>query len=314
MESTQTGSLISAVADDGTPLAVQVLGAGSGPPVLVLPGGPCRSPEYLEDLAGLAGTRTLAVLHPRGTPATGSLSRGWWTDAADVVSALDALGLDRADLIAHSAGAQLALAAATRYPGRVRSLLLVTPSLTWLTDTEHDGAAIAARRTEPVIGRAMASLAGPAPRDEARFQADSPVQRPAGYARWTLREQEHSPLGSTSLAASGAWSRDIPEDAADRVRQADLPPTLVIGGTEDILVGDAPVRAGARVLGARLEMIGDCGHYPWVEQPEAFRGLVDPWVAQGVPGPRVDRLTDRPRLRRSPAASPDGPHRDGPRR
>jgi pimeloyl-ACP methyl ester carboxylesterase len=286
VESSQDGSLIHAAADDGTPIAVQLLGAGSGPPVLVLPGGPCRSPEYLEDLAGLAEARPLAVLHPRGTPATGGLSRGWWTDAADVVSAADALGLDRADLLGHSAGAQLALATAARYPDRVRSLVLVTPALTWLTDTGHDGEAIAGRRTEPVITRAMASLAGPAPEDEARFQADSPVQRPAGYARWTPREQEHAPLGATSLVASGAWSRDIPGDAAHRIRQAALPPTLVIGGTEDILVGDAPVRAGARVLGARLEMIEDCGHYPWVEQPEAFRRLVDPWVVQDAPGPR----------------------------
>jgi pimeloyl-ACP methyl ester carboxylesterase len=282
--------LIHAVSDDGTRVAVQIVGAVSGPPVIVLPGGPCRSPEYLEDLAGLAAVRPLAVLHPRGTPATGTLPRGWWADAADVVAAADALGLEQADLLAHSAGAQLALATAAQYPGRVRSLLLVTPALAWLTDTDHDGAAIAARRTEPVIARAMASMAGPAPEDEARFQEQSPVQRPAGYARWTRREQAHSPVGSTSMAAQAAWSRGIPEDAADRIRRAALPPTLAIGGTEDILVGDAPVRAGARALGTRLEMIEDCGHYPWVEQPDAFRRLVDPWVAPAVladePGPR----------------------------
>jgi pimeloyl-ACP methyl ester carboxylesterase len=304
VESSRDGSLVHATSDDGTRIAVQLLGAGSGPPVIVLPGGPCRSPEYLEDLAGLADARPLAVLHPRGTPATGSLSRGWWADAADVVTAIAALGLDRADLIGHSAGAQLALATAAQYPDRVRSLLLLTPSLTWLTDTGHDGAEIAGRRTEPVIARAMASLAGPAPEDEAQFQTDSPIQRPAGYARWTRREQEHSPLGSTSLASSGAWSRGIPDDAVHRIRQAALPPTLVIGGTEDILVGDAPVRAGAGALGARLEMIEDCGHYPWVEQPEAFRRLVDPWVALDAPGPRVERSAGRPRLTRTPRRNP----------
>jgi len=285
MESTKDGSLIHATSDDGTRIAVLLLGAGTGPPVIVLPGGPCRSPEYLEDLAGLAEVRPLAVLHPRGTPATGGLSRGWWADAADVVAALDTLGLDRADVLGHSAGAQLALATVAQHPDRVRSLLLVTPSLAWLTGTEHDGAAIAGRRSEPVIARALASLAGPGPEDEAQFQAGSPIQRPAGYARWTRREQEHSPLGSTSLAASGAWSLGIPDDAVHRIRQAALPPTLVIGGTEDILVGDAPVRAGARALGAPLEMIEDCGHYPWVEQPESFRRFVDPWLTQDDPGP-----------------------------
>ncbi|MDI3329498.1 MAG: alpha/beta hydrolase [Micrococcus sp.] len=272
-------SLLHVTSDDGTRLAVQLLGAGSGPPLIVLPGGPCRSPEYLEDLAGLSEVRPLAVLHPRGTPATGTLSRGWWTDAADVVAVIDALGLAQADLLAHSAGTQLALATAVQHPDRVRTLALVTPAAAWLTGTEHDGAAIAARRQEPVIAEALASMAGPEPDDEPQFQAASPIQRPAGYARWTRREQEHSPLGSTSRAAQHAWYAHTPDDAVDRIRQAGVPPTLVIGGTEDILVGDAPVRALARVLGARLEMIDDCGHYPWVEQPGAFRRLVDPWVA-----------------------------------
>jgi pimeloyl-ACP methyl ester carboxylesterase len=286
VESPRAAPLVHAESEDGTRIAVQLVGAASGPPVIVLPGGPCRSPEYLEDLAGLAAVRPLAVLHPRGTPATGTLSRGWWADAADVVAVADALGLEQADLLAHSAGAQLALAAAAQYPGRVRSLLLVTPALAWLTGTDHDGAAIAARRTEPVIARALASMAGPVPEDEARFQEQAPIQRPAGYARWTPREQAHSPVGPTSMAAQAAWSRGIPEDVADRIRRAALPPTLVIGGTEDILVGDAPVRAGARALGTRLEMIEDCGHYPWVEQPDAFRRRVDPWVAPAAPGRR----------------------------
>jgi pimeloyl-ACP methyl ester carboxylesterase len=279
MEPSQYGSLIHATADDGTRIAIQLMGDGSGPPIIVLPGGPCRSPEYLEDLAGLAGVRPLAIVHPRGTPATGAVSRGWWADAADLVAVADALELDRIDLLGHSAGAQLALATVAQHPGRVRSLLLVTPSLTWLTDTDHDGDAIASRRTEPVIARALASMAGPEPQDEARFQAESPVQRPAGYARWTRREQEHSPLGATSQAAQAAWYANVPQDAARRVLEATLPDTLVIGGTEDILVGDAPVRAGAQALGARLEMLGDCGHYPWVEQPAAFRRIVDPWVS-----------------------------------
>ena len=35
---------------------------GAGEPVVVLPGGPCRGVEYLEDLAGLADDRPLVVM------------------------------------------------------------------------------------------------------------------------------------------------------------------------------------------------------------------------------------------------------------
>lgn len=89
--------------------AVTETGPADADPVIVLPGGPCRGPEYLSDLAGLDSTRRRVVLHPRGTPRSGGLSRGWWQDADDVAALVDALGMDAAHLIAHSAGTRLAL-------------------------------------------------------------------------------------------------------------------------------------------------------------------------------------------------------------
>jgi pimeloyl-ACP methyl ester carboxylesterase len=73
-----------------------------------------------------------------------------------------------------------------------------------------------------------------------------------------------------SLAGTNAWSGEVPDDAASNVLAAAMPPTSVIGGAEDILSGVRPVRAMASALGATLHMIPGCGHYPWVEQPEAF--------------------------------------------
>ncbi len=81
-----------------------------------------------------------------------------------------------------------------------------------------------------------------------------------------------------SLAAARAWFADVPGDAAERIRSADLPPTLVIAGDADLLTGVQPVRDYAAVLGAELAMLDDCGHYPWVEQPEAFRSVAEAWL------------------------------------
>ncbi|WP_218683114.1 alpha/beta fold hydrolase, partial [Microbacterium sp. BF1] len=43
------------------------------------------------------------------------------------------VGLESIDLVAHSAGTRLALATATQFPDRVRSMALITPPATWLT-------------------------------------------------------------------------------------------------------------------------------------------------------------------------------------
>ena len=265
--------------DVGTTVAVTRIGHTSTDPTIVLPGGPCRGPEYLEDLAGLGDTHAFAVLHPRGTPLSGGLSRGWWSDADDVIALADALELSQVDLIAHSAGTRLALATAVRYPDRVASMALITPPASWLTDTPYDGAPIADIRTDAAFIDAMTSLEQDQPDTEEAFRKTFLRQAPATYAQWTAHEKAHAAVGAMSLAAAGAWFTDIPVDAAARIRSAELPPTLVIGGAEDLLTGVQPVVAYAQALGADLSMIDDCGHYPWVEQPGAFSRLVDEWLA-----------------------------------
>ena len=263
------------------PFAFSRLGDASGPAVIVLPGGPCRGPEYLGDLAGLADDHALVVLHPRGAPHSGGLSRGWWSDADDVVALVDALGLADVDIVAHSAGTRLALATAARFGERVRSLALVTPPAAWLTGASSDVASIAVNRAEPEVTEALAALEHGDASTETEYRALFLRQAPAGYARWTDRERAHAQLGAVSLAAATAWFRDIPSDAPERIRAIHSPPpTLVVGGDQDLLTGVQPVRDYAAALDARVAFIAECGHYPWIEQPAAFRELLDTWLAE----------------------------------
>ncbi len=259
------------------PFAVSTIGNADDEPAIVLPGGPARGIEYLGDMAGLGRDRAIVVLHPRGTPTSGGLSRGWWADADDVLLLTDALGLSRVDLVGHSAGTRLALATAARYPDRVRSLALVTPPASWLTDT-HSDAADLARGAEPAVRAGFDALGEDDPRSAEEFRRQFLRQAPATYARWGAVEEAHARLGTVDLDAAHAWFRDIPADAAGRIRAAVSAPTLVVGGDRDLLTGVAPVRAYADALGARLEMIPDCGHYPWVEQPVAFREILGAWL------------------------------------
>lgn len=267
-----------AVDDLDLPFAVSQIGARDGEPVVVLPGGPCRGFEYLGDLAGLAGTYNLVVLRPRGTPLSGGLSHGWWADADDVVALADALGVRQVRVVAHSAATRLALAVAARFPDRLQSLALVTPPASWLSGTTEDAGVVELDRDDPEVADALEALELGDPDTDAAFVRLFRRQAAATYAHWTRHEQAHAGVGVMNLAAVSAWFTDIPVDVVSRICGAVMPPTLVIGGGNDVLTGRQPVVDYARALHAELAVIDDCGHYPWVEQPDAFYRIVDDWL------------------------------------
>lgn len=265
-------------AADGTELHYDE--SGEGKTLVVLPGGAGRHPSYLGDLAGLPGR--LVVHHFRGageSPAVGA--RSFWDQARDVDDLRAHLGLDRLDLVAHSAGTRVAIAYAAQYPDRVASMLLITPPVSYLTDTPSDAERITAhRRGEPAFDAAVeAYRTGPRDGDQAGFERWQEVAAPATYAAWTEKERAHSGVGRTLLSTVRAF--------LDATPPADLPRRLgevraevgVIAGAQDFTTGLAPVLAAARLFPkGEVVVIDDCGHYPWVERPEAFREAADPFV------------------------------------
>src|SRR5262245_52552928 len=113
--------------DDGPLIAG--LRAGTGPPVLLLHGGPGMGFEYLRDLAEeLATENDVAWYQQRGLEPS-AVARPY-TVAADVDDArrvLDALGWERAYVVGHSWGGHLALHVAEALPDRLLGVLSVDP-------------------------------------------------------------------------------------------------------------------------------------------------------------------------------------------
>jgi pimeloyl-ACP methyl ester carboxylesterase len=275
-----------------------MLGGDSASPLIVLAGGAARHPEYLGDLAGLSRHHQLLAPHLRGvgrSSAADISDRGsWWHQARDIDRLRTSLDLNRCAVVAHSAGTRLAIAYAAQYPGRLSALVLITPPASYLVDVPSDAPALtAARMAEPTFAAAASAMdAGPDTSSDETFNAWQQAIAPLCYATWNETAQEHARTGRSALAAARAFlAGDPPPDLTGRLRDVRAP-VLVIAGAQDVLTGTGPVVAVAGLFpDGRAAVIEHCGHIPWVEQPAAFREILDPFLsaldARKAAGPRA---------------------------
>ena len=277
-------------APDGTSLAYTEV--GTGPRLLCVPGGPGRASAYLEDLGGLSAERTLVLLDGRATGASevpDDPSTLRFDRLAEDVEALRAhLGEERVDLLGHSAGAIVAQAYAAAHPERLRSLLLVTPSDVLQGGTRADVPAIRALRSgEPWYAEAAEAQAALADAAPAQRQALVRATRPFLYGRWDERTQAHAASAdrqSSRRAELGFGARGEEVDVAGLLAalgRLDVP-VLVVGAERDAATGLASVDAVAACLPrAETAVVPGAGHFPWVDEPEAFRETVAGFLSRG---------------------------------
>ncbi|MFI1354266.1 alpha/beta fold hydrolase [Streptomyces sp. NPDC020898] len=275
---------------DGTELACRVL--GDGPPLVCLPGGPMQDSVYLGDLGGLSAHRRLIMLDLRGTgrsaapedPASYRCDR-----LIDDVEALrEHLGLDRMDLLGHSAGTNLAVLYAARHPERVGRLALITPSVFAVgIDIPGDVRIGTARlrRDEPWFPEAFAALealvAGRAGADT--FQ----IIAPFWYGRWDAAARAHRAAedGQRNDKAAAVYASEGAFDpAATRAALARFAaPVLVLAGEVDL---NSPPPATAEFAGlfphAELVVQPGAGHFPWLDDPARFTATTEAFLGQGA--------------------------------
>ncbi|MFZ3495278.1 alpha/beta fold hydrolase [Streptomyces sp. 5.8] len=269
-------------APDGTQLAYRT--AGEGEPVICIPGGPADS-QYLGDLGGLSRHRRLILLDLPGTggSAVPEDTASYRCDrlVEDVEALREHLGLDRTDLLGHSAGANVAMGYAARYPGNIGKLALIGPGTRAVGieisgDTRLELARL--RKDEPWFPAAFAALEAVS----AGTGSDWDALTPFFCGRWDSAAREHHaagrPVNRDAVAHFGAEGAFTPETTRAALGAFGAP-VLLLTGEFDL---NSPPRSTAELAGlfpdATLSVQPGAGHYPWVDDAERFAAAVDAFL------------------------------------
>jgi pimeloyl-ACP methyl ester carboxylesterase len=54
----------------------------------------------------------------------------------------------------------------------------------------------------------------------------------------------------------------------------------VVGEDDFICDVESARLMASGIAGARLVVVPEAGHFPWIEQPDAFRAALDPFLAE----------------------------------
>lgn len=252
---------------------------GRGPEVVVLHGGPGAHHDYL--LPGfdrLTPGRTLIYYDQRGggrSPVDRGVPVGWTEQVADLDALRELWGHERLALVGYSWGGLLALLYALEHPDRVARIALVSPAPVWRAARSQFEARFAARSAAPALTAERAALraSGLQEADPAAYRRRAFELSVAGYFHDPAKVAELTPFRITGRTQQEVWESLGNYDLRPRLGGLTAP-ALILHGVDDPIPVEAS-RELARILGAPLIELPDCGHVPYVENPEGFVNALD---------------------------------------
>ncbi len=193
---------------------------------------------------------------------------------------LDALGIEHAILTGNSAGGTLALQAALHAPERVQALILVDAAV------YMDGPP---RLLQPILRAPQARWLGPLLVRYIRSYGIDLIERAwhdpsrltpeilAGYQKPLRAENWDRALWEVTLA----WR---PHGLLDRLDEINVPVLVITGDDDRIVPIDQAIRLAEELPKASLEILGNCGHLPQEECPQAFLEAVTTFMSEVILG------------------------------
>jgi 3-oxoadipate enol-lactonase len=229
----------------------------------------------------LTATRDVVRVDLRGFGESTEPPTGSWSPRADVLSTLDALGVERAHVVGCSFGAGVAVELALERPAAVASLVLAAPGGSLITERTEELAAFWELEGKAVEAGDLDAAA------EANVVAwvDGPHRGPdvvPASVRDAVRTMQRRAFELTVDWPDEVWEaeEELTPEPPGRLDEIAVP-TLVISGELDIdairLTADHLL---AGVSDVRAVVWPDVAHVPSMERPDDFAAQVLDWVAR----------------------------------
>lgn len=264
-------------------IEMHVVRIGRGSPLVVC-GGPQLGHTYLRSLDALSDEREVVYYDARGSGLThlGDPAQLTFAGAVEDLEGLrNALGFERFGILGHSLGGHVAYLYASRYPARVRSLVLVDPGPPLTEELAMQlSAAMQARRSaddEADLERIGASAAFRAGQPQAVENLILNIYAPFFRDRSTIATLD---LGFTDITTANVLDYEdrLVATLADQDPWGSLTrvscPTLVVHGERDPIPLESSRLLAGQIPGAQLAVIPGGSHFPFIEDGDAFQRAV----------------------------------------
>ena len=257
----------------GSTGSVHYIKAGQGPPLVLLHGLGASVVAWHNNVSALASRYTVYApdLPGHGDTAKPDVPYGLDVGVEFLPEFLDALGLDRnVMLMGNSAGGMVAMASVLRQPDRFKAMVLISP-----VGLGRELGLPIRLASLPLIGKPLHKLDGKSKtRFVQRIFHDESALHPEAHRELirvrSIPEARRTELGAIRRSVTFRGLRK--SLVVPRYDLLNLPvPTLLVWGRQDKII---PVKqayhAAERYPSIEVRIFQDCGHWPQMEQSEAF--------------------------------------------
>jgi proline iminopeptidase len=276
------------------PLYWATYGPVGAPRLLVLHGGPGAHHDYLlPQMLRLAASHELVFYDQRGGGRSRTEDRApitARTHVEDLAAVVSELACEPLTIVGYSWGGLLALLytiETTPEPSAVgpppRRLVLIDPAPVTRALRSRFESDFAARQRNPAFERERAELAtsGLRERDPDAYRQRLFELSVAGYFYRAELARDLTPFRVIARVQQSVWQSLGQYDVLARL--GPVCPTLVVHGEQDPIPVESSVVV-ARALAARLVVLAECGHVPYVEQPDGLFSAIDRFLEETAPG------------------------------
>jgi len=250
---------------------------GDGPPIVLIHGFGAALDWWDEIAPEFAADHRVIRLDLIGHGGTEAPASGYTIErqAKLVAAVLDKLGVDRAAVIGHSMGGEVATALAEASPEKIERLVLIDsppkPEITFNLGTRL--------ALMPVLGELLS-----------RFTSDATIRRmlAQGFARGFpvpdefVADVKQLTYTAFRTAHNDSIAFETEKPVVERlVALQAAPPLLVVFGSRDALVAPESANLYEIVPGAKVVILDGAGHSPMVEAPKETLALIKDFLAPG---------------------------------